>query len=185
MPTRNEMKIDVFSDADWAGCPTTRKSTTGFVAQFAGATVHLGARTQSIVALSSLEPELSAIGIGAAEALHVRNVLLEACPQAKVTTRTHTDSSSGTSIATRTGSSKKAKHIELKHSCIQQLVQSGILSTRRLHVRSTSERARFEDISTVLVYMTSASQPHCNTARVSQALNGVTFACHTTLTRAI
>ena len=83
-PTRNEMKIDIFSDNDWAGCPTTRKSTTGFVVQFAGTTVRFGARTQSIVALSSAKSELYAIDIGAAEALHVRNFLLEACPQAKV-----------------------------------------------------------------------------------------------------
>ena len=47
---------------------------------------------------------------------------------AKVMTRIHTDSTSGKSIATRIGSCKKAKHIELKHLFVQQLVQSGILT---------------------------------------------------------
>ena len=64
----------------------------------------------------------------ATEALHVSNFLLEAMNTAKVMTRIHTDSTSGKSIATRIGSCKKAKHIELKHLFVQQLVQSGILT---------------------------------------------------------
>ena len=41
--------------------------------------------------------------------------------------RIHTDSSSGKSIATRVGTSKKAKHIDLKHLFIEQLVHQGIV----------------------------------------------------------
>ena len=78
MPTLKEIQIDVYTDADWAGCPATRKSTTGFVIQVAGNTVHFGSRTQSVVALSSAESELYAIGTGATEALHVKNFLQEA-----------------------------------------------------------------------------------------------------------
>ena len=40
----------------------------------------------------------------------------------KINIRIHTDSSSRKSMATRIGSSKKDKHIELKHLFIQQLV---------------------------------------------------------------
>ena len=132
IPNKDEIQVDIYTDADWAGCPSTRKSTTGFVVQVAGATVHFGARTQAVVALSSAESELYAIGTGATEALHVRNFLLEAWNKAKVTTRIHTDSTSGKPIATRIGSSKKAKHIELKHLFVQQLVQSGILSIHKV-----------------------------------------------------
>ena len=132
LPTRNEIQIDVYTDADWAGCPTTRKSTSGFVIQVAGNTVHFGARTQSVVALSSAESELYAIGTGATEALHVKNFLQEAASNMTVTARIHTDSTSGKSIATRIGSSKKAKHIELKHLFVQQLVHNGIISIHKV-----------------------------------------------------
>jgi len=40
----------------------------------------------------------------------------------KINIRIHTDSSSGKSMSTRIGTSKKAKHIELKYLFIQQLV---------------------------------------------------------------
>ena len=132
MPTLKEIQIDVYTDADWAGCPATRKSTTGFVIQVAGNTVHFGSRTQSVVALSSAESELYAIGTGATEALHVKNFLQEATSNMKITARIHTDSTSGKSIATCIGSSKKVKHIELKHLFIQQLVHKGTLSIHKV-----------------------------------------------------
>ena len=92
-----------------------------------GATVHFGSRTISTIALSSAEAELYAINTGATEALHIRSFLTEALNQKKVNIKIYTDSSSGKSIATRIGSSKKAKHIELKHLFIQQLVLNDIV----------------------------------------------------------
>ena len=54
--------------------------------------------------------------------LHISNLLKEALNMKKINIRIRTDSASGKSMATRIGSSKKAKHIELKHLFIQQLV---------------------------------------------------------------
>ena len=114
--------IQVFVDSDWAGCATTRKSTTGFLIKVFGATIHYGSRTQATIALSSAKAELYAINTGATEALHISNLLKEALNMKKINIRMHTDSSSRKSMATRIGASKKAKHIELKHLFIQQLV---------------------------------------------------------------
>ena len=99
-----------------------------------GSVVQFGSRTQAVVALSSVssaESELYAIGTGAQEGLHIANFIREATTT-KVNIRIHTDSTSGKSIATRIGSSKKAKHIDLKYLFIQQLVQSGILSIHKI-----------------------------------------------------
>ena len=123
----SELNLDVFVDADWAGCPITRRSTTGFVIRFLGSTINFGSRTQATVALSSAESELYAINTGATEGLHAKNFILESGLADKLNMRIHTDSSSGKSIATRVGASKKAKRIDRKHLFIQQLVHQGIL----------------------------------------------------------
>ena len=107
--------LDVFVDSDWAGCATTRKSTSGFVIKFMGSTIHVGSRTQATIALSSAEAELYAINTGATESLYIKNILQEALNAKKVNIRIHTDSSIGKSMATSIGSSKKAKHIGPQH----------------------------------------------------------------------
>ena len=44
---RIPLNIDTYTDANWASCETTRKSTTGFVLYFFGAAVHYGSKTIS------------------------------------------------------------------------------------------------------------------------------------------
>ena len=135
-----EINIITHVDADWAGCPTTRRSTTGFCIFLLGTCVHYGSRTQATVALSSAESELYAIGTGATESLHLVHFLKETFGNSiKITLQICTDSTAGKSIATRIGSSKKAKHIELKYLFIQQLVQSNILQICK--IRTDENRA--------------------------------------------
>ena len=55
------MDIVTYVDSDWAGCSTTRKSTSGVVLQILGATIFTCSRTQGTIALSSGEAELYAI----------------------------------------------------------------------------------------------------------------------------
>ena len=99
--------IQVFVDSDWAGCATTRKVNNRFLIKVFGATIHYGSRTQATIALSSAEAELYAINTGATEALHISNFMKEALNMKKINIRIHTDSSSGKSMATRIGASKK------------------------------------------------------------------------------
>ena len=119
---RTPLNIDTYTDANWASCETTRKSTEGFVLCFFGAAVHYGSRTQATIALSSAESEMCAISTAAQESLYISNFIKEAF-EVRTNIRTHTDSSVETLIAT-----KKAKHIELRHLFIQQLVKSKIIT---------------------------------------------------------
>ena len=107
--TNNILDLDVHVDAGWAGCPTTRKSTSGFNIIFLGTTVAFGSRTQATIALSSAESELYAICTGVNEELHLRNFLLETNMCSKLNLRIHTDSTAGKSIATPQGTSKTSK----------------------------------------------------------------------------
>ena len=110
------LDMDIHVDADWAGCPSTRKSTTGFVIYILGTPVSFGSRTQATIALSSAESELDAICTGTSEGLRLKMFLQESGLASKVNIRIHTDSTPGKSIATRQGTSKKAKHIDIRFS---------------------------------------------------------------------
>ena len=84
------------------------------------------------MALSSGEAELYAIGAGTSDALFVRSLVLESGLFEKANLTVHTDSSAGKSMAGRFGTSRKTKHVELRHLYMQELVQSGLLKLRKV-----------------------------------------------------
>eukprot|EP00438_Fugacium_kawagutii_P003018 Skav203149 [mRNA] locus=scaffold626:61922:63415:+ [translate_table: standard] len=127
--------IDCFVDSDWAGCRATRKSASGTVVQLLNSTVSFGSRTQGTIALSSGEAELYSIGQGTSEALFVRNLLLEAKLTKAVNITVHTDSTAGKSMATRFGTSKKTKHVELRFLYVQELVAKGTIRLKKVNTK--------------------------------------------------
>ena len=124
--------IDTYVDSDWAGCATSRRSTSGMALYFLGALITSQSRTQATVALSSGEAELYAIGLGVSESLFIRSLLLESQLSKNVNIRIHTDSTAGKSMATRFGTSKKTKHVQLRFLFIQELVASGVVSIKKV-----------------------------------------------------
>ena len=58
-----------FTDSDWAGDKTTRRSTSGWLCSLLGTPLSYASRTQQTVTLSSAEAELMALSSGMAEAL--------------------------------------------------------------------------------------------------------------------
>ena len=99
---------------------------------FLGALITSQSRTQATVALSSGEAELYAIGLGVSESLFIRSLLLESRLSKNVNIRIHTDSTAGKSMATRFGTSKKTKHVQLRFLFIQELVASGVVSVKKV-----------------------------------------------------
>jgi len=124
--------IDTFVDSDWAGCVSTRKSTSGMSLFVLGVNVCGISRTQQTVALSSGEAELYAIGLGISESLFVRTLLMESKLCTKCNIILHTDSSAGKSMASRHGLSKKTKHIHLRFLFMQDLILSGLIKIKKV-----------------------------------------------------
>ncbi|XP_057826547.2 uncharacterized mitochondrial protein AtMg00810-like [Cryptomeria japonica] len=64
-----EINLQGYSDFDWAGSTTDRKSTTGCCFNLGSAMISWFSRKQSAVALSSTEAEYMAASMGAREAI--------------------------------------------------------------------------------------------------------------------
>ena len=71
----SQRTLKAYSDADWAGCKATRKSTTGGCLTIGAHVLKGWSKTQSLIALSSGESELYATLRAAAEALGVMSML--------------------------------------------------------------------------------------------------------------
>ncbi|XP_073226873.1 uncharacterized protein [Cicer arietinum] len=73
----NDREVSIFTDADWAGSITDRKSTTGYCAYVWGNFVTWRSKKQGVVARSSAEAEFRAMAQGICELLWIRKLLDE------------------------------------------------------------------------------------------------------------
>src|ERR1044072_2658948 len=69
--------IEVYTDSDWAGCLSDRKSTTGYCTFVWGNLVTWRSKKQSVVARSSAEAELRAMAQGICEGIWLKRMLDE------------------------------------------------------------------------------------------------------------
>ena len=109
--------LKAYSDADWAGCKSTRKSTTGGCIMVGTHAIKVWSKTQSLIALSSGESELYATLRAAAEALGVISMMRDM--GYSVSGEIWSDASAALGIIHRTGLGK-TRHIDTGLLWIQQ-----------------------------------------------------------------
>ena len=126
------VELTIVVDSDWAGCRTTRRSTSGCVISLFGCPIHSFSRTQGTIATSSGEAELYAIGSGVSEGLGIMNLLQESKLRTKVAMTVMTDSTSAKAMATRIGVTKLTKHIQLRFLYMQDLVANNIVKIKKV-----------------------------------------------------
>jgi hypothetical protein len=117
-----------FVDSDWAGCPDSRRSTTGFTLMLNGAAVAWKSKRQSVVALSSAEAEFIAASALVQEVIYTRRLLENLGFPQKEPTFIYEDNR--TCIAWSEGSvggSDRAKHIDLREHFVHDAVEAKIL----------------------------------------------------------
>ena len=113
--------IEVLVDSDWAGCPVTRRSTSGGVMIVFGMCLKGWSTTQKVVARSSGEAELYAAVRGASEALGLRSMAREL--GWNWTIRMWTDSSACKGTCNRSGLGKM-KHLDVETLWLQEVVKN-------------------------------------------------------------
>lgn len=70
-----ELQLKAYSDSDWAGCHTTRRSTSGYVIMAGGSPVSWQLAQQQLVALSSCEAEYYGVAEAVKETLWIQQLL--------------------------------------------------------------------------------------------------------------
>jgi hypothetical protein len=125
-----------FVDSDWAGCPDTRRSTSGFVFILNGAAISWKSKRQTSVALSTAEAEYVSASSMVQEVIYLRKLLANlGFPQ---TGPTVVFADNETCIAWSEGSiggSERAKHLDLRVHFLREAVEAGHIVLRKIDTK--------------------------------------------------
>ncbi|WVZ66178.1 hypothetical protein U9M48_015440 [Paspalum notatum var. saurae] len=139
----SDTDIRAYSDADWAGCPDTRRSTSGFCVYLGDSLVSWSSKRQPTVSRSSAEAEYRGVANAVAECVWLRQLLLELGCTINKATIVYCDNVSAVYMAANPVHHKRTKHIELDIHFVRERVALG--EFRVLHVPTDQQ---FADVMT-------------------------------------
>ena len=128
-PLQTVDSIDIYVDTDWAGCPRTRKSTSGGAVMLGKQVLKHWSSTQTSTALSSGEAEFAGVVRGGGQGLGFQSLMRDIGVQLPL--RVWTDSTAAEGICTRQGLGK-LRHLDTHLLWIQQAVRTGRIQLRRV-----------------------------------------------------
>ncbi|CAE7566837.1 RE1 [Symbiodinium sp. CCMP2592] len=137
--------IETFSDADWGGCRSTRRSVSSSVILCNSKFIHAASKTQKSIALSSAESEFGAAVSAAIDGTLVSSMMRFVSPEPTTPPLLMIDNSAARAILQRAGVGR-VRHLDVKLLWTQQRVAEGLLE-----VLPAPTRTNVADIGTKLL----------------------------------
>lgn len=117
------MKLELYSDSDHAGCPTTRRSVTGYCAFVAGGCVSWRARKQPTVATSTTEAEYRAAYEATQEAVWLKQLLSDMGYTLNAPVALFCDNQGALALTKNPLYQSRSKHFDILYHWIREKVE--------------------------------------------------------------
>ncbi|GKE55949.1 ribonuclease H-like domain-containing protein, partial [Tanacetum coccineum] len=134
-------QLIAYSDADWAGCPSTRRSTSGYCVFLGDNLITWSSKHQHVISRSSTKAKYHGVANAVAETAWVCNLLQELLVPLHSATLVYCDNVSAVYLSSNPVQHQRTKHIEIDIHFVRDLVATG--HVRVLHVPS---RYQYADI---------------------------------------
>ncbi|GJX75545.1 ribonuclease H-like domain-containing protein [Tanacetum coccineum] len=115
----------VYSDADWAGFPTTRRSTSGYCVFLGNNLLFWSSKRQPTLSRSSAETDYHGVANVVAETCWIRNLLRELYSLLSSATLVYCDNISAVYLSCNPVQHQRTKHIKIGIHFVRDLVAAG------------------------------------------------------------
>ncbi|XP_019069809.1 uncharacterized mitochondrial protein AtMg00810-like [Solanum lycopersicum] len=128
-------QVTAFCDADWASCPLTRKSVTGYMVKIGQSLISWKAKKQTTVSRSSDEAEYRSLATTISELMWLLGLLKEIGTKIQVPFQVYSDSKAAIHIAGNPVYHERIKHIEIDCHFIREKLQKGLIKVEYIHTK--------------------------------------------------
>uniref|UniRef100_A0A2N9IEV6 GS catalytic domain-containing protein n=1 Tax=Fagus sylvatica TaxID=28930 RepID=A0A2N9IEV6_FAGSY len=169
-------QLQAYSDADYGGCPDTRRSTTGYCSFLGSSLLSWKSKKQPTVSKSSTEAEYRAMSAVCSEIVWLRRLLADFGMTPSIPTPLFCDNESAVKIASNPVFHERTKHIEIDCHFVREKFEQGLITLP--HV---STKDQIADILTKSLSKTNHVRFVVPTKRFNNVTKkngvGVAFAC--------
>lgn len=125
--------LEGFTDADWAGDSTERRSTSGYCFSMSSTAVSWCSKKQSTIALSRTEAEYMAATMAAQECIWLKCLMRDILSKVDYAVPIYCDNESAIKLASNPVFHRRTKHIDVHYHFIREKVLNQEIELKGVH----------------------------------------------------